>query len=120
MSKSWDSPPRSRGAILDWLVRVNAQVSQWAASMSWWRLILLVFVILIASSIIGLGRSLDLTVVAEGIETADQLAQLLALGCEVGQGFHLARPATPEQIEPLLTAAPPEPQAIAPAGRPAA
>ncbi len=53
MSKTWESPRRSRGAILDWLVRVNAQVSQWAASMSWWRLILLFFVILIAGSIIG-------------------------------------------------------------------
>ncbi|HEY0884488.1 MAG TPA: sensor histidine kinase [Ramlibacter sp.] len=53
MSKTWERPPRNRGAILEWLVRVNAQVSQWAASMSWWRLILLVLVILIASSIIG-------------------------------------------------------------------
>lgn len=52
MSKSWERPPSSRGAILDWLVRVNAQVSQWAASMSWWRLILLFIVILVAGSII--------------------------------------------------------------------
>ncbi|NKE64530.1 sensor histidine kinase [Ramlibacter sp. RBP-2] len=53
MTKSWGSSGRSRGAILDWLVRVNAQVSQWAASMSWWRLILLFVVILVAGSIIG-------------------------------------------------------------------
>ena len=53
MSKSWDRPPRSRGAILEWLVRVNTQVSQWAASMSWWRLILLFVVIVAAGSIIG-------------------------------------------------------------------
>ena len=53
MSKSWERPPSGRGAILDWLVRVNAQVSQWAASMSWWRLILLFLVILMAGSIIG-------------------------------------------------------------------
>lgn len=53
MTKSWESSGRSRGAILDWLVRVNAQVSQWAASMSWWRLILLFVVILVAGSIIG-------------------------------------------------------------------
>jgi signal transduction histidine kinase len=39
--------------LLGWLARVNTQVSQWAASMSWWRLIVLFLVILIASSIIG-------------------------------------------------------------------
>lgn len=53
MSKTWERPPSSRGAILDWLVRVNGQVSHWAASMSWWRLILLFLVILVAGSIIG-------------------------------------------------------------------
>jgi signal transduction histidine kinase len=39
--------------LLGWLARVNTQVSQWAASMSWWRLIVLFLVILIAGSIIG-------------------------------------------------------------------
>jgi hypothetical protein len=53
MSKTWERSSSSRGAILDWLVRVNGQVSQWAASMSWWRLILLFLVILVAGSIIG-------------------------------------------------------------------
>lgn len=38
---------------IGWLLRVNAQVSQWAASMSWGRLIVLFLVILIASAIIG-------------------------------------------------------------------
>jgi diguanylate cyclase (GGDEF)-like protein len=56
----------------------------------------------IASSIIGLGHSLEMSVVAEGIETADQLAKLVALGCELGQGFHLARPAPAARVEPLL------------------
>jgi predicted signal transduction protein with EAL and GGDEF domain len=59
----------------------------------------------IASSIISLGQSLEMMVVAEGIETADQLAQLVALGCRVGQGYHLARPGPPERIEPLLARA---------------
>ncbi len=43
----------SQPPFLEWLARVNTQVSQWAASMSWWRLIVLFLVILIASSIIG-------------------------------------------------------------------
>jgi len=43
----------NRGSLIDWLVRVNRQVSEWAASMSWWRLIVLFLVILIAGGIIG-------------------------------------------------------------------
>lgn len=41
-----------RSALFAWLVRVNNQVSQWASSMSWWRLIVLFLVILVAGSII--------------------------------------------------------------------
>jgi EAL domain-containing protein (putative c-di-GMP-specific phosphodiesterase class I) len=44
-----------------------------------------------------------LRVVAEGIETADQLAALRALGCDRGQGYHFARPLEP--ADPKLTAA---------------
>jgi signal transduction histidine kinase len=43
----------SRGTLMDWLVRVNAQVGDWAASMSWWRLIVLFLLILVAGSLIG-------------------------------------------------------------------
>src|SRR6478609_10282800 len=39
--------------VLGWLSRVTTEVSQWAASMSWWRLIVLFLLILISSSIIG-------------------------------------------------------------------
>ena len=56
----------------------------------------------IAASIIGLGESLEMLVVAEGIETPDQLAQLLALGCDFGQGFLLGRPTEPLELERLL------------------
>ncbi|KRA01261.1 hypothetical protein ASD71_04000 [Achromobacter sp. Root565] len=41
---------------------------------------------------IDLGRSLDMTVIAEGIETRDQARELMGLGCGVGQGFGLGRP----------------------------
>jgi signal transduction histidine kinase len=43
----------SRGSLFRWLARLNGEVSQWAASVSWWRLILLFLIILVASSIIG-------------------------------------------------------------------
>src|SRR5207247_1124395 len=42
--------------------------------------------------IIDLARALELRVVAEGIETADELDALRDLGCELGQGFYLAAP----------------------------
>ena len=53
MTGNANSPQTSQPPFLAWLARVNIQVSQWAASMSWWRLIVLFLVILIASSIIG-------------------------------------------------------------------
>jgi EAL domain-containing protein (putative c-di-GMP-specific phosphodiesterase class I) len=49
-----------------------------------------------AAAIVALGRTLGLTIVAEGIETEGQLERLRALGCELGQGYLFARPATPE------------------------
>ncbi|MCY7317815.1 MAG: histidine kinase, partial [Ramlibacter sp.] len=53
MSSNQIVPPATQPPFLGWLARVNTQVSQWAASMSWWRLIVLFLVILVASSIIG-------------------------------------------------------------------
>ena len=46
-----------------------------------------------AAAIVALGRTLGLTIVAEGIETPGQLERLRALGCELGQGYLFARPA---------------------------
>ncbi|MEM7095748.1 MAG: bifunctional diguanylate cyclase/phosphodiesterase [Actinomycetota bacterium] len=43
-------------------------------------------------SILGVARSLDLPVVAEGIETVEQCVMLQNLGCSQGQGFYFARP----------------------------
>jgi hypothetical protein len=42
-----------RGSLIEWLSKVNREVSQWASSMSWWRLIVLFLLILIAGAIIG-------------------------------------------------------------------
>jgi EAL domain-containing protein (putative c-di-GMP-specific phosphodiesterase class I) len=41
---------------------------------------------------LALARELDMRVVAEGIETADQVQHLARLGCQWGQGFFYARP----------------------------
>ena len=46
----------------------------------------------IVRSIAGLGASLGMTTTAEGVETAEQFAQLQAAGCDQVQGFHFARP----------------------------
>jgi EAL domain-containing protein (putative c-di-GMP-specific phosphodiesterase class I) len=46
----------------------------------------------IVGSIVDLAHAIGLSVVAEGIETEDQLALLRHLGCDLGQGFLLARP----------------------------
>ena len=63
----------------------------------------------VTSSIIALGRSLGLTVVAEGVETQAQYDCLHQLGCAVSQGYLLHRPAAVEAIDDLLNqAAPPE------------
>ncbi len=51
----------------------------------------------VVGAIVTLGQVLDLDLVAEGIETEDELAALRALGVQYGQGYHLGRPAAPER-----------------------
>jgi len=46
----------------------------------------------IVDAVIGLGRAFGRSVVAEGVETPDHIERLLALGCDVMQGYALARP----------------------------
>ena len=50
---------------------------------------------ILVSKIAALADKLDMTVVAEGIETEDQLKALLSLGIDYGQGYYLSRPALP-------------------------
>jgi EAL domain-containing protein (putative c-di-GMP-specific phosphodiesterase class I) len=59
----------------------------------------------IVRSTIELGHNLGLTVVAEGVETEHELAQLRRFGCDVAQGFHLGRPMSAEALETWLAAA---------------
>jgi Amt family ammonium transporter len=59
----------------------------------------------IVQSIVALARSLDLEVIAEGIETDHQLARLRALRCHRGQGFLLAHPLPPAELASFVAAA---------------
>jgi diguanylate cyclase (GGDEF)-like protein len=56
----------------------------------------------ITNSIVNLARTLDIEVVAEGIETADQRELLRAMGCNTGQGYLFARPASEATITSWL------------------
>ena len=53
-------------------------------------------------SIVRLGETLHLETVAEGIEQADQLAELRALGAGLGQGYLFAKPLSPEDLSLFL------------------
>jgi diguanylate cyclase (GGDEF)-like protein/PAS domain S-box-containing protein len=60
----------------------------------------------VVRSIVLLGSSLGKAVVAEGIETAEQLERLRRLGCRYGQGYLLGRPQQPQQLSSVLAAEP--------------
>jgi EAL domain-containing protein (putative c-di-GMP-specific phosphodiesterase class I) len=57
----------------------------------------------IAWGIIGLGHAFGLSVVAEGVETAQQLQELRALGCDVGQGYLFSPPQTGDRARKILS-----------------
>jgi diguanylate cyclase (GGDEF)-like protein/PAS domain S-box-containing protein len=57
---------------------------------------------IIVKAVIGMGRSLKLRVVAEGVETQEQLAFLQAHKCDEAQGYYFSRPVLPEQFAKLL------------------
>jgi len=52
----------------------------------------------IVSTMVSLAHTLGLSVTAEGVETAPQAEQLAALGCDVGQGWHLGMPGAADRI----------------------
>jgi EAL domain-containing protein (putative c-di-GMP-specific phosphodiesterase class I) len=69
----------------------------------------------IVRSMIDLGHNLGLQVVAEGVEHADDLQLLRRLGCDLAQGFHLARPLPLEELLDWLRTADRTPS-VAPGG----
>lgn len=56
----------------------------------------------IVETIIKLGHSLNLAVVAEGVETTDDVVHLRRLGCDIGQGFHFNRPLDREAFTAMI------------------
>jgi diguanylate cyclase (GGDEF)-like protein/PAS domain S-box-containing protein len=57
------------------------------------------------AAIVGLAHGLGLTATAEGLEREEQLRELQALHCDLGQGYYFARPQPPEALGELLRSA---------------
>lgn len=60
----------------------------------------------IVAAVVGLGHSLDMMTVAEGVETEEQADILLWLGCELAQGWFYGRPLPAEHIADMIAASP--------------
>jgi diguanylate cyclase (GGDEF)-like protein len=56
----------------------------------------------VARAVISLGRNLDLKVIAEGVETAEQAEFLRQNNCEEVQGYHLSKPMPPDEFEAFI------------------
>jgi diguanylate cyclase (GGDEF)-like protein len=70
----------------------------------------------VVAAITQLGQTLHLEVVAEGLETAEQVETMRTLSCPLGQGYHFARPLTPgDAVKLLLTGRKPAPAMLVPA-----
>ena len=57
----------------------------------------------VVSSILSLAFAMGKHIIAEGVETREQAAMLLRMGCEVAQGFFFARPVAADQVASMLT-----------------
>jgi EAL domain-containing protein (putative c-di-GMP-specific phosphodiesterase class I) len=58
----------------------------------------------LVAAIVAMGHGLGLEVIAEGVETEEQLAALRRLGCDSAQGYHLGRPTEAREIEQRVLA----------------
>jgi diguanylate cyclase (GGDEF)-like protein/PAS domain S-box-containing protein len=56
----------------------------------------------VASGIVSLVRALNMKAIAEGVETAEQLARLRQMGCEMAQGYYFSEPLPSEALSVLL------------------
>ena len=57
----------------------------------------------IVRAIISMAQNLDLKIIAEGVETENQVTFLHALGCQTGQGYLFSKPVSAEDFVNLLT-----------------
>ena len=60
----------------------------------------------IVHATVAFAKALGLNVTAEGIENDEQLARLIELGCELGQGYHFAKPLPSDEVAEFLYASP--------------
>ena len=67
----------------------------------------------IVTAVISMGRSLNLRVIAEGVETQEDLAFLQAHECDEAQGYYFSRPVPPQQFASLLRTGIPESSVVA-------
>jgi EAL domain-containing protein (putative c-di-GMP-specific phosphodiesterase class I) len=58
-------------------------------------------------AICDLARALGMSIVAEGVESGQQLAALRAIGCDLVQGYYFARPLTRAKLDRMLASEPP-------------
>jgi EAL domain-containing protein (putative c-di-GMP-specific phosphodiesterase class I) len=56
----------------------------------------------IVNAVISMGKSLNMNVIAEGVETKEQLVYLRERGCPEGQGFYFSEPVSTEEFTRLL------------------
>jgi EAL domain-containing protein (putative c-di-GMP-specific phosphodiesterase class I) len=70
----------------------------------------------IVRAIISMGRSLNLRVIAEGVETSDQLDFLKIHQCDEAQGYYFSPPVLPQQLAKVLRGEPPKWDVIADSG----
>jgi len=68
----------------------------------------------IAEAIIAMGKTLAMTVVAEGVETAEQAEFLRTRGCDEMQGYYFSKPLAPEPLAELVGAQAPARRAAPP------
>ena len=67
----------------------------------------------IVTAVIGMARNLKLRVVAEGVETLEELTFLRANQCDEAQGYYFSRPVPPAEFAKLLETGVPRPAAVA-------
>jgi EAL domain-containing protein (putative c-di-GMP-specific phosphodiesterase class I) len=70
----------------------------------------------VVRAIVELSHTMDLTVVAEGVETPEQLLSLGSIGCDASQGYLIARPMPATSVLDYLASAASEDPALAGSG----